>query len=97
MEPVNVIHMRGKKTYLSEKGREHIALRHYSNPAPERIRHYQTARRARPFALRRAKTFRPFFVLIRLRNPCSRFRFNLEGCWNVKDIALSFVIDAQTA
>lgn len=36
--------------------------------------------RARPLARRRAITLRPFFVLIRFRNPCSRFRFNFEGC-----------------
>lgn len=29
----------------------------------------QTVSRARPLALRRARTFRPFLVLIRLRNP----------------------------
>src|SRR5262245_24496514 len=39
-----------------------------------------TVRRARPLARRRANTFRPFLVLIRLRNPCSRFFFRFEGC-----------------
>lgn len=39
-----------------------------------------TVSRARPLARRRAITLRPFFVLIRFRNPCSRFRFNFEGC-----------------
>lgn len=36
--------------------------------------------RARPLARRRAMTLRPFLVLIRFRNPCSRFRLSLEGC-----------------
>ena len=40
----------------------------------------QTVRRARPLALRRAITFRPFLVLMRFRNPCSRFFFKLDGC-----------------
>src|SRR5262249_21301498 len=41
--------------------------------------HY-TVNRARPLARRRAKTFRPFLVLIRLRKPCSRFFLRFEGC-----------------
>lgn len=35
-----------------------------------------------PLRRRRAKTLRPFFVLIRARNPCSLFRLRLFG-WNV--------------
>ena len=50
----------------------------------------QTVRRTRPFALRRASTFRPFLVLMRFRNPCSRLRLRFEGCLNVNDIADSF-------
>ena len=45
-----------------------------------------TVRRARPLARRRAKTFRPFFVLMRFRKPCSRLRLRLEGCRNVNDM-----------
>ncbi len=45
-----------------------------------------TAKRARPFARRRARTFRPFLVLMRLRNPWSLFRFRFEGCLNVADM-----------
>src|SRR5215472_16548324 len=41
--------------------------------------HY-TVNRVRPLARRRAKTFRPFLVLIRLRKPCSRFFLRFEGC-----------------
>lgn len=50
----------------------------------------QTVRRARPLALRRAITLRPFFVLMRFRNPCSRLRLRFEGCLKVNDIAHSF-------
>jgi hypothetical protein len=39
-----------------------------------------TVRRVRPLARRRAKTFRPFLVLMRFRNPCSRFFLRLDGC-----------------
>lgn len=46
----------------------------------------QTVSLARPLALRRAKTFRPCFVLIRFRKPWSLFLFKFEGCLNVKDI-----------
>jgi hypothetical protein len=45
----------------------------------DRVRNYAVSR-ARPLARRRAMTLRPFFVLIRFRNPCSRFRFSFEGC-----------------
>ena len=38
-----------------------------------------TVRRFRPFARRRFSTSRPFFVLIRTRNPCVRFRRRLLG------------------
>lgn len=50
----------------------------------------QTVRRARPLARRRAMTFRPFLVLMRFRNPCSRLRLRFEGCLKVNDIARSF-------
>ena len=46
-------------------------------------------RRWRPFARRRASTFRPFLVLIRLRKPCSRFLFRFDGRFNVTDIEAS--------
>ena len=52
-----------------------------------------TVRRARPLARRRAKTFRPFLVLMRFRNPCSRLRLRLDGCLKVNDIALSLSTD----
>ena len=53
----------------------------------------QTVRRARPLALRRAITLRPFLVLMRFRNPCSRLRLRFEGCLKVNDIAHSFSRD----
>jgi hypothetical protein len=47
--------------------------------------HYSslTVRRFRPFARRRFKTRRPFFVLILTRNPCVRERRRVLG-WNVR-------------
>ena len=42
-----------------------------------------TVRRLRPFARRRFNTRRPFFVLIRTRNPCARLRRRVFG-WNVR-------------
>lgn len=42
-----------------------------------------TVNRLRPFARRRFRTSRPFFVLIRTRNPCVRFRRLIFG-WNVR-------------
>ena len=42
-----------------------------------------TVRRLRPFARRRLSTSRPFFVLIRTRNPCVRRRRRRFG-WNVR-------------
>ncbi len=39
----------------------------------------ETVKRKRPFARRRAKSLRPFFVFIRERNPCLLARFLLEG------------------
>jgi len=54
--------------------------------SPSQRRSAYTVKRARPFARRRAKTFRPFFVLIRLRNPCSRFFLRFDGCADVNDI-----------
>ena len=48
----------------------------------------QTVSLARPLALRRAKIFRPCFVLIRFRKPWSLFLFKFDGCLNVKDIVI---------
>lgn len=45
----------------------------------------ETVKRYRPFFRRRAKTFRPFLVLIRFRNPWSRFLFRFDGCRYVID------------
>jgi hypothetical protein len=42
-----------------------------------------TVRRLRPFARRRLSTSRPFFVLIRTRNPWVRLRCRVFG-WNVR-------------
>ena len=42
-----------------------------------------TVRRLRPFARRRLRTSRPFFVLMRTRNPCVRLRWRVLG-WNVR-------------
>ena len=42
-----------------------------------------TVRRLRPFARRRLRTRRPFFVLMRTRNPCVRLRWRVLG-WNVR-------------
>jgi hypothetical protein len=42
-----------------------------------------TVRRLRPLARRRLRTRRPFFVLMRTRNPCVRLRCRLLG-WNVR-------------
>ena len=38
-----------------------------------------TVRRLRPFARRRLSTSRPFFVLMRTRNPCVRLRWRVLG------------------
>lgn len=46
---------------------------------------YETVSRLRPFARRFFKIRRPFFVLIRLRKPCVRFRRRLFG-WYVRFI-----------
>jgi hypothetical protein len=51
----------------------------------------ETVRRDLPFFRRRARTFRPFLVLIRFRNPWSRFLFKFEGFRDVNDmIGFSF-------
>src|SRR6185369_16842638 len=47
-----------------------------------------TVRRLRPFARRRFSTRRPFFVLMRTRNPCVLARWRLFG-WNVR---LPFIV-----
>jgi hypothetical protein len=43
----------------------------------------ETVRRLRPLARRRLRTSRPFFVLMRTRKPCVRFRRRRLG-WNVR-------------
>jgi len=43
----------------------------------------ETVRRFRPFARRRFRTSRPFFVLMRTRKPCVRRRRRRLG-WNVR-------------
>lgn len=45
----------------------------------------ETVKRYRPFFRRRARTFRPFFVLMRFRNPWSRFLLRFDGCRYVID------------
>jgi len=42
-----------------------------------------TVRRLRPFARRRLRTIRPFFVAIRTLNPCAFRRRRVFG-WNVR-------------
>jgi len=42
-----------------------------------------TVRRLRPLARRRFSTRRPFFVLIRTKNPCALLRRRVLG-WNVR-------------
>ena len=51
-----------------------------------------TVRRLRPFARRRLSTRRPFFVLMRTRNPCVLLRCRLFG-WNVR---LPFMFAPET-
>ena len=46
----------------------------------------ETVRRLRPLARRRLSTSRPFFVLIRTRNPWVRLRLRRLG-WNVRFMA----------
>lgn len=46
---------------------------------------HHTVNRARPLARRRARTRRPFLVLMRFRKPCSRFFLRFDGCRNVND------------
>lgn len=45
----------------------------------------ETVKRYRPFFRRRARIFRPFFVLMRFRKPWSRFLLRFEGCRYVID------------
>jgi hypothetical protein len=52
-----------------------------------------TVSRFRPFARRRLRTRRPFFELMRTRNPCARFRRRLFG-WNVR---LPFIVSSRRA
>ena len=51
-----------------------------------------TVRRLRPFARRRLSTSRPFFVLIRTKNPCVFARWRVFG-WNVR---LPFMLSPLT-
>ena len=53
-----------------------------------------TVSRLRPFARRRFSTSRPFFVLIRTRNPCVFLRWRVFG-WNVR-LALHDPLDFET-
>jgi len=46
-----------------------------------------TARRLRPFARRRFRIWRPFFVAMRARKPCVRLRLILLG-WYVRFVAM---------
>jgi len=64
--------------------RKAFGLRWHSRGSTLRANGYEeeTVRRLRPFALRRLSTWRPFFVAIRTRNPCVRFRRRRFG-WNV--------------
>lgn len=52
-----------------------------AGPGPEA--YDETVRRLRPLARRRLRTSRPFFVLMRTRNPCVRLRRRRFG-WNVR-------------
>ncbi len=58
------------------------------NEAPSLTQFYssETVSLTLPFFRRRARTFRPFLVLIRLRNPWSRFLFKFEGFRDVNDM-----------
>ena len=47
----------------------------------------ETVSRFRPFARRRFRTSRPFFVAMRTRNPCVRLRRRRLG-WNVRFIVV---------
>jgi len=57
----------------------------FVRPKPRQISVYSllTVRRLRPFARRRFSTSRPFFVLIRTKNPCVFARWRVFG-WNVR-------------
>ncbi len=80
---------RGNSSRQAREG-EALAQRHHAVSKRARTSvasgtaHY-TVNRARPLARRRARTRRPFFVLMRFRKPCSRFFFRLDGCRNVND------------
>jgi len=51
-------------------------------PEPSQVYSLLTVRRLRPFARRRFSTSRPFFVLIRTKNPWAFARWRVFG-WNV--------------
>jgi hypothetical protein len=57
----------------------------FMRPEPRQISVYSllTVRRLRPFARRRFSTSRPFFVLIRTKNPCVFAQWRVFG-WNVR-------------
>jgi hypothetical protein len=55
----------------------------FMRPEPSQRYSLLTVRRFRPFARRRLSTSRPFFVLIRTRNPCVFARWRVFG-WNVR-------------
>jgi hypothetical protein len=72
----------GKQTHTKEARRScREARRDWTiGHTPDARQAAYTVNRARPFARRRASTLRPFFVLMRFLNPCSRFRFRFDGC-----------------
>lgn len=76
----------------SRQAREGDPLARWHNVVGKRTRTsvasrpaHHTVNRARPLARRRARTRRPFFVLMRFRKPCSRFFLRFDGCRNVND------------
>lgn len=75
----------------SRQAREEDTLARRPNMVGKRARTgvlrpaHHTVNRARPLARRRARTRRPFFVLMRFRKPCSRFFLRFDGCRNVND------------
>ena len=54
----------------------------FADRRPLQVYEEETERRLRPFARRRFRTWRPFLVAIRTRNPCVRLRRRRFG-WNV--------------
>ena len=83
---------RAKVVWKGETGHEPPAEAHSAvvnlhelRPAAQLHRDEETVSRLRPFARRRFKTIRPFFVLIRTRKPCVRRRRRRLG-WYVRFI-----------